>query len=124
MKKIILILVLFVIPNSLVLAFTPLQPIKTYTNSSLGSIYNPVYFKTLDTSYSSIKPITNYSFISNPYAPLGSQNNPIYIKSSLLDNNYIYKYNNSSYIKPLTNYSFISNPYAPLGSQNNPIYIK
>lgn len=35
MKKIILILVLFVIQNSLVLAFTPLQPIKTYTNSSL-----------------------------------------------------------------------------------------
>lgn len=47
------------------------------------------------------------TFLSNPYAPMGSQSNPVNVQSS-----------GGSGI-PL-----LSNPYAPVGSQSNPIYIQ
>lgn len=47
------------------------------------------------------------TLLSNPYAPMGSQSNPVNVQSS-----------GGSGI-PL-----LSNPYAPVGSQSNPIYIQ
>lgn len=70
---------------------------KQITNQMLNSLPKP-----------STNPIPKISPITNPYEPLGSKNNPVYVQSDSKPNMVPY----------------VTNPYDPVGTKYNPIYVE
>lgn len=109
------------IPTSLTFASpyftTSIKPATKYT----GRPWTPL--QPVDYNFKSV----DYNF-TNPYAPLGSQFNPVYIRSfgtSGFVNSYanIGTQSNPVFTRPYGTSGFI-NLYAPLGTQFNPINFK